>query len=715
MAKNKDTTIINKNNSDKSNAFLNFKRLFKILKGQYRYIILSIIMILIIQALELVSPILVKNVLDEGLSGVEYPWVIVEELDSKTIEYNNAKYKQKRHLDENDVVLGDASIVIIGKDYYLINEEVAIGINEIIDGKLVVKVKTEDSSAYNTITYDAIKIEKDDVKTFYNPVMSIIWICIVLIAVKTIVSIIVSYIHRISDNKVISYLAKEGRTRAFKAIERLPLSEFESEPAGKTASRITHDVDGIINLYRLTINIFFNAILSFIFAYIGMFYLDPLLALLSFVIYPFAYIWIKVYLKKLKSIAEKVNESRSMITAKTNEIINGINILQIFNYKKHTINEFNDISTVYKDEQLKEVKLHIIGGWNLLNILRAVITVAIVAFFGIQKLSIGEIVITAGLIYAYNEYLLKIVNPISILLNQVSTYEHSHVQMNRIYKIIEGVQESDEKHSIPRYQGNIKFEDVWFSYIDDEFVLKGVSFEIKAGQMVGLVGHTGSGKSSLMNLLLRFYDLKDHKIIDEKTKKGKIIKSGNIYLDNQNINTLSKRTYREHIGIVLQEPVLFRGTIASNIKFGKEDVTDEEVERVLIQMGGEKLINKFKEGIHTKITRAGNNMSAGEKQIISLARAIIQDPSVLIMDEATSHIDIETETIIKKGLEIVCQDRTVIVIAHRLSTIFDADNIIVLENGLKVEEGNHEDLMNKNGVYANIYNAQISGTIKSDF
>lgn len=733
----------NKNNEENSNILLNFKRLFSILKGHYRYIVLSIIMILIIQALELISPILVKNVLDEGLSGVEYPWVIVEKLDDKTIEFNNRFYKQQRHLDEDDIIVGDASIVIIGKDYYLVNDKVVTGINEIVDGKLIVKVKVEDSLngtiTYDTKIYETIKIAKDDVKTFYNPVMSIIWLSIILITIKTIVSIIVSYIHRISNNKVISYLAKEGRTRAFKAIERLPLSEFESEPAGKTASRITHDVDGIINLYRLTINVFLNAILSFVFAYVGMFYLDPLLALLSFIIYPFAYIWIKIYLRKLKNIAEKVNESRSMITAKTNEIINGINILQIFNFKNHTINEFNDISTVYKDEQLKEVKLHIIGGWNLLNVLRAVITVAIVAFFGIQKLSVGEIVITAGLIYAYNEYLLKIVNPISILLNQVSTFEHSNVQMNRIYKIIDGIQESDEKHPIPRYQGNIRFDNVWFSYVDDEFVLKGVSFDVKAGQMVGLVGHTGSGKSSLMNLLLRFYDLKDHiikdpimDIVNAETKQvdnnlklansdlrlskdKKIIKSGHIYLDGQDINTLSKRTYREHIGIVLQEPILFRGTIASNIKFGKNGVSDQEVESVLIQMGGEKLINKFKDGIHTKITRAGNNMSAGEKQIISLARAIIQDPSILIMDEATSHIDIETETIIKKGLEIVCKNRTVIVIAHRLSTIFDADNIIVLEHGLKVEEGNHEELMKKNGVYANIYNAQITGTIKSDF
>ena len=212
--------------------------------------------------------------------------------------------------------------------------------------------------------------------------------------------------------------------------------------------------------------------------------------------------------------------------------------------------------------------------------------------------------------------------------------------------------------------------------------------------MIGLVGHTGSGKSSLINLLLRFYDINNDL-------------SGDIYVDDMNITTIEKRTYREHIGIVLQEPVLFKGTIASNIKFGKE-VSDEEVEKVLTMIGGKKIIEKFPQGIHQKITRSGLNMSAGEKQLISLARVLIHDPSILIMDEATSHIDLETEEMVKNALKVVSKDRTVIVIAHRLSTIFDADKIIVLDHGLKVEEGKHEELVKANGIYANIYRAQTA-------
>jgi len=346
------------------------------------------------------------------------------------------------------------------------------------------------------------------------------------------------------------------------------------------------------------------------------------------------------------------------------------------------------------DYQLKEVRLHTLGGWNLINILKGVITTIIVWYFGLQQLNVYGVIITAGLIYAYNEYLLKVVDPIHILLTQIGTYQHSHVQMDRIFKIIESDLEEDSKELIPRYQGNIKFDNVWFAYHENDYVLKGVSFDIKAGQMIGLVGHTGSGKSSLMNLLLRFYDITDEC-------------SGNIYIDDIPINTYSKRTHREHIGIVLQEPVLFKGTIASNIRFGKENVTDEEIEKVIISMGGKSILDKLPNGINQEISISNSILSVGEKQIISLARAIILDPAILIMDEATSHIDTETETMIKKALEVVCKNRTVIVIAHRLSTIFNADKIIVLENGLKVEEGTHQTLMENNNVYANIYRSQV--------
>lgn len=666
----------------------NFKRLFKLIKPFKGLAIVSIIMIIFVQILGFIGPLIVKEVLDNCLLGIEQPWYEIKEETNNSVNYLGKNYVQEKHLN-NQEIINDVYLVLIDHEYYLVNDPIVQGEMKIENNTLI--INTKEGTIY---TYEVINVPSSEIRLFYKPIIPTLILLLILLAVKSILSIIFSYIQQMTSNRVRYNIAKTGRTIATLAAERLPIVHFDDEPAGKMATRITNDVDGIINLYTLTFTVFLNAIFSFIFAYVGMFYLNPKLALLSLIIYPIAFIWMYIYLKFLKSTANKVNESRSLLNAKINEIINGIQILKIFNFKKRTVQEFNQINQDYMDYQLKEVRLHTLGGWNLINILKGVITTIIVWYFGLQQLNVYGVIITAGLIYAYNEYLLKIVDPIHILLTQIGTYQHSHVQMDRIFKIIESDLEDDSKELIPRYQGNIKFDNVWFAYHENDYVLKGVSFDIKAGQMIGLVGHTGSGKSSLMNLLLRFYDITDEC-------------SGNIYIDDIPINTYSKRTHREHIGIVLQEPVLFKGTIASNIRFGKEDVTDEEIEKVIISMGGKSILDKLPNGINQEISISNSILSVGEKQIISLARAIILDPAILIMDEATSHIDTETETMIKKALEVVCKNRTVIVIAHRLSTIFNADKIIVLENGLKVEEGTHQTLMENNNVYANIYRSQV--------
>ena len=666
----------------------NFKRLFKLIKPFKGLAIVSIIMIIFVQILGFIGPLIVKEVLDNCLLGIEQPWYEIKEETNNSVNYLGKNYVQEKHLN-NQEIINDVYLVLINHEYYLVNDPIVQGEMKIENNTLI--INTKEGTIY---TYEVINVPSSEIRLFYKPIIPTLIILLILLSVKSILSIIFSYIQQMTSNRVRYNIAKTGRTIATLAAERLPIVHFDDEPAGKMATRITKDVDGIINLYTLTFTVFLNAIFSFIFAYVGMFYLNPKLALLSLIIYPIAFIWMYIYLKFLKSTATKVNESRSLLNAKINEIINGIQILKIFNFKKRTVQEFNQINQDYMDYQLKEVRLHTLGGWNLINILKGVITTIIVWYFGLQQLNVYGVIITAGLIYAYNEYLLKVVEPIHILLTQIGTYQHSHVQMDRIFKIIESDLEDDSKELIPRYQGNIKFDNVWFAYHENDYVLKGVSFDIKAGQMIGLVGHTGSGKSSLMNLLLRFYDITDEC-------------SGNIYIDDIPINTYSKRTHREHIGIVLQEPVLFKGTIASNIRFGKENVTDEEIEKVIISMGGKSILDKLPNGINQEISISNSILSVGEKQIISLARAIILDPAILIMDEATSHIDTETETMIKKALEVVCKNRTVIVIAHRLSTIFNADKIIVLENGLKVEEGTHQTLMENNNVYANIYRSQV--------
>lgn len=667
----------------------NIKRTFKYLKGYRKYFLVSVFMILLVQILGFLSPLIVKQILDEYILGIEYEWVEVADQDEKTVNYLDNIYKQKRYLDKDDQVIDDFSLIIYKDGFYITDNKIIEGTKSIKDNVLTI-INADDQ----TFTYEVVKLKATEVIDFYRPIFTTLIILVLLLLARSVFSIIASYIQTISNNKVVTHIAQQGRTDAMKSIERLPIKYFEQEPAGKMASRITSDVDGMISLYRQVTNVLMNAVLSFVLAYVGMFYLDPKLALLSFVIYPLAYIWIRFFLVRLKKIAEKVNELRSLLVGKINEIINGINILQIFNFKKQTISEFNDLNKSYIGEQMKEVKLHITTGWNMIGIVRGIITTIVVVYFGYQHFTISEIVISAGLIYAYNEYLLKIIDPVNLIFTQVGEFQHALVRTERIHKIIEGPIEDNTYEVLPRYHGDITFDNVWFAYEKDDYVLKGISFNINKGETVGLVGHTGSGKSSLMSLLLRFYELKEGE--------------GTIRIDDIDITTYSKRSYREHIGIVLQEPVLFKGTIASNVRFGREDISDERIVEVLTQIGGKNIIDRFEKGINQEISRAGINMSSGEKQIIALARVLIHDPAVLIMDEATSHIDTETEAMIKKALEIVSEGRTSIIIAHRLSTIQKANKIIVLDHGLKVEEGSHQELLQLDGVYANIYRAQIA-------
>lgn len=666
----------------------NLKRVFRYVKGRYHLFATSLIMILIVQLLGFITPLLVKTLLDDYILGIEYTWHEVDQATEQTVLFDGRYFIQERHLQSEDVVIGDASIVLYKGKVYFVEADVASGQRTINQDGLTVQ-----DSNHAVYTYPVRVLSANEVLLFYKPVIPMLIMIIVMLFIKSILVITGTYVQHICTNRVVSWVARDARTAAMRSVERLPMKYFEAEPAGKMAARITHDVDGMIGLYRLSVNVVLSTVLSFILAYVGMFLLDARLALLTFIVYPLAYIWVRFFLKHLKKLAEKVNELRSLLTAKINEIINGIHILQIFNFKKQTVSEFNQINQRFREEQLKEVKLHITAGWNMIGIIRAIITTLIVVYFGWQHLSISDMMISAGLIYAYNEYLLKIIDPINAIFVHVSEYQHSMVRVERISKLIEGPQEDDTIGHIARYQGNIHFDNIWFAYETNNYVLKGVDISIKSGQMVGLVGHTGSGKSSLMNLLLRFYDLTDDK-------------SGHIYIDGQDISKFPKRVYREHLGIVLQEPVLFKGTIASNIRFGRNDISDEEVKQILISVGGQKIIDKFKEGIHHPITRAGVNLSSGEKQIITLARVIVHNPSILIMDEATSHIDTQTEEMIKHALSVVGRNRTVIVIAHRLSTIYNADQIIVLDHGLKVEQGTHSELLMKNGHYANMYRAQ---------
>jgi ATP-binding cassette subfamily B protein len=668
--------------------------MLKTIKKVFRYILpykglltITITAMLVIQVLGLVAPLLVKSIMDDYLIGIERPWYQTNEVVD-TVEYQGRYFQQ-------DEPTGDAiSIVVIGTNYYVSEDVVAVGQKTLIGNELT--ITTPDNQIF---IYQVTSLSRDDVFAFYQPsVEPLIWL-IVLLFVRFLLQIIFTYIQRISSGMITVNMVRDARKDAVRSLQRMPMAYFESEPSGKIANRVISDVGGMMSLFSTIMNLLVNASLAVIFAYIGMFYLNATLAFFTFLFFPLVYVWLRFFVKRLNKLAVKVNENTSMITAQLNEIINGISILQIFNFRKSIEDKFDRLSLDTQKEILKEQHLHLSIGWNMIRLVGALVTALIVVFFGYGYLTINGVIITAGLIYAYNDYLSRLVEPVGTLFREIGNLQHSLVKTERIFTIIDGQQEDNRLSDIPRYQGNILFDNIWFSYQKGHPIIKGITLKIDAGQMVGLVGHTGSGKSTLTNLLLRFYDFKDGDM-------------GKIFVDGVDITTYPKRTFRSHIGIIIQDPVMFKGTVADNIRFGISSVTDAEAETILRDIGGGPLLDKLENGIHQQVSRNGTNLSVGEKQMISFARAIVHDPAILIMDEATANIDTETEQRIQHALEKARKGRTLIVIAHRLSTIKNADKIVVLENGLKVEEGSHKQLIANNSTYANIYRSQIKTRVE---
>jgi ATP-binding cassette subfamily B protein len=661
------------------------RKVWRYIAKYKKLLFITLSAMIVVQGLGLVAPLIVKSILDDYLVGIERPWYEATE-ENHEVAYQGRYFTQ-------EVASGDGiSIVIYQGKYYFVDEIAQRGNKSISDTTLTVI-----SQEGLTYQYQIEAMSRDEIFAFYQPSMRPLSILLLLLTLRFFLQILFTYIQRISTSMINVNIVRDARKDAVASLQRMPMTYFETEPAGKIANRIITDVGGMMNLFSTIMNLLVNATLAVVFAYIGMFYLDSTLALLTFLVFPLVYVWLRFFMKKLNKIAVKVNEQNSMITANLNEIINGIGILQIFNFRNQTEDKFNELSNDFMKEKIKENLLHLSIGWNMIRLLGALVTSVIVLYFGHGYLNIAGFVVSAGIIYAYNDYLSRLIEPVGTLFREIGNLQHAVVRTERIFKIIDGEQEDGSFEIIERFKGDITFDNIWFSYNPGTPVLKGVDLDIKKGTLVGLVGHTGSGKSSLVSLLMRFYDLKP-------TDMGKIL------VDGIDITHYSKRTYRTHVGIILQDPVLLKGTIADNVRFGRNDITDQEVEHILRDIGGGKLLDKLENGVSQMITRGGGNLSVGEKQLISFARAVVHDPVILVMDEATANIDTETETMIQTALEKVKQGRTMIVIAHRLSTIKNADKIVVLENGFKVEEGRHRDLLAKNGVYANIYRSQIKTT-----
>ena len=472
-------------------------------------------------------------------------------------------------------------------------------------------------------------------------------------------------------------------------IQSLPIKYFDNMPAGSVVSRITSDVNQIRTFFVSTFVQILIIVLKIIFSYIVLFYVDVRFGLFMLALFPVMFIVLKVYNKlsidSIKGYRRKFSQSNGII----NENYQNLEIIKAFNKEKESIEDWNN----HNEERYKYwKKLNLVDSLllhNITGVFRIVIFIGIVYYYSYSHFN-NVYGITLGMVYLFINYTTDIIYRIADFTMGISNYIRAQGAAINIQEILKLEVEEDNHNDITEdnFRGNIKFEDVYFSYKDDFYVLRDLNLEIKENQTVAFVGHTGSGKSTIMNLIVKFYSA---------TK-------GNVLINGRNINDYSKEYLREKTAIVLQDSFLFEGTLLENITTSN----DEKIAREALSRVGDDFILENR-SLDSKVEVGGNNFSTGEKQLICLARALAKDPKILILDESTANIDSETEQNVSRAIEELKQGRTTLIIAHRLSTIKNADMIYVLRKGKVIESGTHEQLLALEGSYKKMYETQVKG------
>lgn len=496
------------------------------------------------------------------------------------------------------------------------------------------------------------------------------------------------------------------RKKVYRKIHQLGMRYFDQKPTGWLITRITNDTD-LFDFWQTLFNAL-TSLLSIIIAFIALFIIDHQIALVMLLILPLLILAVLIYQKVSTKVYQAMLAKRSELNTKLNEYISGMRIIQQFRQESRLGNEFEKTNDEYYGYRKRVIQINGILLSPLVNFLMAISIVVVLLMYSNRSL---HAVVEAGLIYAFISNVQIYFNPISGLMDSLSNFSNGLVASSRIKTIMEekefapqqGISTSVSKNVDEKFtdrksvsnspiiqEGKIEFRNVSFSYDGEHQVLKNISFIVNPGETLAFVGHTGSGKSSIINVFMRFYEFTE----------------GQVLIDDQDIRSYSKEELREKIGLVLQDSFMFVASVTDNIKMMNPQITDQAAKEAARFVQADKFIKDLENGYETKVIEGGAAFSAGERQLINFARTIVRNPKILLLDEATANIDTETEALIQEGLTNMRQNRTTMAIAHRLSTIKDADQILVLNKGEIIERGNHDQLLELNGYYADMYRIQ---------
>ncbi|WP_138493888.1 ABC transporter ATP-binding protein [Paenibacillus pinistramenti] len=660
------------------------KALFKYALTAKKTFILALIMLAVGVAADLAGPFIARNMIDNHMLAIEKSFYETTQASDEAVSYNGRLYKRGDRFEPDEAKGAEVHLLQAGHPFYFVSAAVpdTSGERSYENGVLTITKGGE------SVQYPAVKLSAKELYAFYKPELPGIRTLVLAYFGFLLVSIVMefgkTYWLQSSANKVIQKL----RIDVYGHIQKLSVNYFDNLPAGKVVSRVTNDTEAVKDLFIAVLSNFFSGIINMLGVYVALFLLDYRLGLICLFVIPVIVCWVVLYRKFATKYNTIIRSRLSEINAIINESIQGMPVIRVFRRQKQTSEEFEALNDDYMKHQNKMLNLNALTSHNLVNVIRNLAFAVVLWYFGGSYLS-GTGIVSLGVLYAFVDVLGRLFQPITGMVNQLAALDSSLVSAGRVFELMDvpGVDVTDG--GMPRYKGDVEFDHVSFAYKKD-YVLKDITFSAKQGETVALVGHTGSGKSSIINLLFRFYDPQ----------------KGTIRIDGQEVTTLPKQWIRQHMGIVLQDPYLFTGTIASNVSLGDSRISRATVEKALKDVGADRILAHLPGGLDEPVVEKGSTLSAGERQLISFARALAFDPAILILDEATANIDTETEALIQSALEVLKKGRTTFIIAHRLSTIRSADQILVLHKGEIVERGSHDELLALGGRYYQMYRLQ---------
>lgn len=518
---------------------------------------------------------------------------------------------------------------------------------------------------------------------------------IIATAIKYAVVLALSFAFNIAQTWILQKTGQniilQMRKDLYRHIQSLGSRYFDITPVGKLVTRVTNDVEALNEMYSGILVQLFRNIVKIVGLAGVMLVLDVRLAAISFVLMPLV-IGLTVLCQKIARNIYRLYRTRlTDINTFLSEHLSGMKIIQIFGRQERKFEEFHDKNTKLYKAFYREMLMYAV--FRPLIYILSILSLMIVLWFGSKN--VFDEIISVGTLYIFSNYIRSFFDPIQELAEQFSTLQSSIASAEKIFTVMdedEFIPEVENPKQPDKITGKIEFDHVWFAYDGENYVLKDVSFVINPGEKVAFVGATGAGKSSILNLIGRYYD----------------IQKGHIYIDGIDIRQLSKKKLRSAIGQMQQDVFIFEGDVAYNIRLNDDDITDAQVKAAAEYVNASHFIEKLPQGYHEPVTERGATFSAGERQLLSFARTLAHNPSILVMDEATANIDTETEILIQEALEKLMDGRTTIMVAHRLSTIQHADCIMVMHKGRICESGTHRELLEQDGIYRKLYELQIS-------